>query len=91
MAKQLPYPQYIFSNVIARNLDGEIVNEEQAHNFGNPDNYPRDIFVYTSHLPGDLNHYINTFGGKSKKYRKRRKYRKSRRKYRKSRRMYKKQ
>jgi len=85
-------PIYIFSNVISRNLAGKIVDQSIRHIFGNPDNYPRDIFVYTSSLPGDLNRYINTFGGKSKKYRKsRRMYKKQRRMYKKSRRMYKKQ
>jgi hypothetical protein len=50
--------------------------------FANQDNYPENIFLYTSNqLPGDLNKYINSFGGYSRKSKR---TRKSKRRHKKS-------
>ena len=48
-------------------------------NYADPNDYPRDIFVYDlTNLPNELNKHIRSFGGKSRKT-KRRRSRKSKR------------
>ncbi len=81
-----PYGQYIFSNYAEYNPQGRLLRKSGIINCSNPNNYPRDIFVYDlSNLPNELNQHIRSFGGsksrknkKSKKNRKSRKSRKSR-------------
>ena len=59
--------QYIFKDCVSYDKNGREENIGLI-NFGNPDWYPHDIFVVASRrLPGDLNQYINKFGGKSRK------------------------
>ena len=59
--------QYIFKDCVSYDKNGTKENRGLI-NFGNPDWYPHDIFVVASRrLPGDLNQYINKFGGKSRK------------------------
>ena len=49
-------------------------------NYADPNDYPRDIFVYDlTNLPNELNQYIRSFGGKSRKTKSRRNNRKSKR------------
>ena len=73
--------QYIFENVFGYNKTGKLIEQIPKVNYANNQNYPQDIFVYTSNnLPGDLNSYINKFGGKSRKT-KRRYNKKSKRRY----------
>jgi hypothetical protein len=72
--------QYIFRDCVSYDENGRQVNRGLI-NFGNSDWYPTHIFVVASNkLPGDLNEYINKFGGKSRKS-KRRRRRKSTRRY----------
>ena len=72
--------QYVFSDIFAYNEQGKKLYKSQMGNFR-----PQNIFVVASNkLPGDLNQYINNFGGKSRKSRrvrksKRRRNRKSKR------------
>ena len=73
--------QYIFKNIFCYNSTGVLISKIQLVTYGNYQNYPQNIFVYTSNkLPGDLNSYINKFGGKSRKT-KRRYNKKSKRRY----------
>ena len=81
--------QYIFKNIFVYNSTGILIYKLESANYGNSLTYPQDIFVYTSNkLPGDLNSYINKFGGKSRKtkrrYNKRKTFRKSSNKKRKN-------
>lgn len=72
--------QYIFRDCVSYDENGRQVNRGLI-NFGNPNFYPHDIFVVAStKLPGDLNEYINKFGGKSRKSRRVRKSKKRRNK-----------
>ena len=78
--------QYIFLNYAEYNPQGILVFKAGSRTFGVPNNYPHDIFVVASRrLPGDLNEYINKFGGKSRKS-KRRNTKSKRRRNRKSKR-----
>lgn len=68
-------PQYIFKNCVFYDKNGrkEFIG---MNNFGKPIDYPQDISIFTSkQLPKDLNQYINTFGGKSRKPRKSKRHR----------------
>jgi hypothetical protein len=56
--------QYLFSDIFAYTEPGKKLYKSQQGNFRSPQN----IFVVASNeLPGDLNQYINKFGGKSRK------------------------
>ena len=71
--------QYVFSNVAVYNSQGRLIDKARMINYANPNNYPRDIFVYDlTNLPNELNEHIRSFGGKSRKT-KRRRSRKSKR------------
>jgi len=62
--------QYLFSDIFAYTEPGKKLYKSQQGNFIHPQN----IFVVaSSKLPGDLNQYINEFGGKSRKSRRVRK------------------
>ena len=64
--------QYIFKDCVSYDKNGTKENIGLI-NFGNPDSYPHDIFVVAfKQLPNDLNQYINKFGGKSRKSKRRR-------------------
>lgn len=64
-------PLYIFKDCVSYDENGKQV-ERGMISFGNPNFYPHDIFVVAStKLPGDLNQFINTFGGKSRKSKRR--------------------
>jgi hypothetical protein len=64
-------PQYIFKDCVSYDKNGRKENRGVI-NFGNPDLYPHDIFVVAfKQLPDDLNQYINKFGGKSRKTKRR--------------------
>jgi hypothetical protein len=63
--------QYIFKDCVSYDKNGRKENRGVI-NFGNPDLYPHDIFVVAfKQLPDDLNQYINKFGGKSRKSKRR--------------------
>ena len=63
--------QYIFKDCVSYDKNGTKENRGLI-NFGNPDWYPHDIFVVAfKQLPNDLNQYINKFGGKSRKSKRR--------------------
>jgi len=63
--------QYIFKDCVSYDKNGRKENRGVI-NFGNPDWYPHDIFVVAfNQLPDDLNQYINKFGGKSRKSKRR--------------------
>jgi len=63
--------QYIFKDCVSYDKNG-IKENRGVINFGNPDLYPHDIFVVAfKQLPDDLNQYINKFGGKSRKSKRR--------------------
>ena len=73
--------QYLFSDIFAYTEPGKKLYKSQQGNFTRPQNV---FVVASSKLPGDLNQYINEFGGKSRKSRrvrksKRRRNRKSKR------------
>ena len=62
--------QYLFSDIFAYTQPGKKLYKSQQGNFTRPQN----VFVVASNkLPGDLNQYINEFGGKSRKSRRVRK------------------
>lgn len=62
--------QYLFSDIFAYTEPGKKLYKSQQGNFTRPQN----VFVVdSSKLPGDLNQYINEFGGKSRKSRRVRK------------------
>ena len=77
-------PQYIFKDCVSYDKNGRKENRGVI-NFAKPDLYPHDIFVvaFKQHQD-DLNQYINKFGGKSRKSKRRN--RKSKRRNRKSKR-----
>ena len=59
------YNQYVFSNVKSYNPDTKTQMRMGRTIYAHPTTYPYDIFVVASKkLPGDLNSYINKFGGK---------------------------
>ena len=71
--------QYFFSNYAEYNPQGRLIHQSRMINYADPNNYPRDIFVYDlTNLPNKLNEHIRSFGGKSRKT-KRRRSRKSKR------------
>ena len=76
--------QYIFKDCVSYDKNGRKENRGVI-NFAKPDLYPHDIFVvaFKQHQD-DLNQYINKFGGKSRKSKRRN--RKSKRRNRKSKR-----
>ena len=60
--------QYVFSNVSLYNKQDGLIDQSEMIIFGNPTDYPRDIFVYDlTNLPNELNDLIRSFGGKSRK------------------------
>jgi hypothetical protein len=62
------HAQYFFSNVSRYTQQGRLIEQSRSTNFANPDSYPSDIFVYDlPKLPNELNQYIRSFGGKSRK------------------------
>ena len=66
--------QYLFSDIFAYTEPGKKLYKSQQGNFTRPQN----VFVVASNqLPGDLNEYINSFGGKSRKSKRRSNNRKS--------------
>ena len=72
--------QYGFSNIIKYNPVTKMQKRIGATMYNNPAAYPYDFFVVASKkLPGDLNSYINKFGGGKKTQRKRKTNRKSKR------------
>ena len=71
--------QYFFSNYAEYNPQGRLITRSRNINYNDPNDYPRDIFVYDlTNLPDELNKHIRSFGGKSRKT-KRRRSRKSKR------------
>ena len=71
--------QYFFSNYAEYNPQGRLITRSRNINYNDPNDYPRDIFVYDlTNLPNELNEHIRSFGGKSRKT-KRRRSRKSKR------------
>jgi len=62
--------QYLFSDIFAYTQPGKKLYKSQQGNFTRPQNV---FVVASSKLPGDLNQYINEFGGKSRKSRRVRK------------------
>lgn len=72
--------QYGFSNIIKYNPVTKMQKRIGATMYNNPAAYPYDFFVVASKkLPGDLNSYINKFGGGKKTQRKRKTNQKSKR------------
>jgi len=70
-----------FSNVYRYTQQGRLIDKAGIFNFTNPAGYPQNIFVVASRrLPSDVNRYINKFGGKSRKS-KRRRNKKSKRRH----------
>lgn len=80
--------QYLFSNIYKYTTQGRLIEQLSGiNNFSRPNDYPRDIFVYDlPKLPNDLNQYIRSFGGKSRKTKSRRNRKSKRRRNRKSKR-----
>ena len=72
--------QYFFSNYAEYNPQGRLITKSRMINYAEPNNYPRDIFVYDlSNLPNELNQHIRSFGGSKSRKTKRRRHRKSKR------------
>ena len=79
--------QYLFSNIYKYTTQGRLITKSRMINYASPNDYPRDIFVYDlPKLPNELNQYIRSFGGKSRKTKSRRNRKSKRRRNRKSKR-----
>lgn len=74
--------QYFFSNYVLYNPQGRLITKSRMINYADPNDYPRDIFVYDlTNLPSELNKHITSFGGKSRKTKRRNNKKSKRRRY----------
>ena len=72
--------QYFFSNYAEYNPQGRLIHQSRMINYAEPNDYPRDIFVYDlTNLPNELKQHIRSFGGSKSRKSKRRRHRKSKR------------